>query len=241
MAEGKNGRCARSIASRRLWGLIAAAVVLSAAAPVPVAKHAPSVDRFDTVFAVAGEPAALHYRADYGGAGRRHVVEVWRDRDRRLKRVTDAAVETYVVHRSDGDFNMLVVDHRKRIVTEVGRTSLYRLGNFTDWFDLAHGLRHPKETYRLVAVASGNASTAELAAASKPVDRCQFYDLIEATRTTRVCWSARDRLPLLMLTSSGAVIWRVTAIDRTPLANTVFRVPDKGYVRINANRDAERD
>lgn len=231
MFKGKGRRHQRP-ATWRAWGLIAAAIVLSGAAPATQ----PRVDRFDTIFATAGEPAALHYRGEFGGAGPRHVVEVWRDRDRRLKRVTDTAVETYVAHKPGGtDFNMLVVDRRKRIVTEIDRTNLYRLGNFTDWFDLAHGLRHPKGTYRLIPAVVAPVTT------PKPIDRCEWYDLVENARATRVCWSSRDRLPLLMLSSNGAVIWRVTAIDRAPLAENIFRIPDKGYVRINANRDAERD
>ena len=236
MFKDKGGRRWRLAASRRSWGLIAAAGIVTGGTPAAIPLHAsPRADPFDTIFTIAGEPAALHYRAEFGGAGPSHVVEVWRDRDRRLKRVTDTAVETYAAHKPGGaNFNMLVVDHRKRIVTEIGRDSLYRLGNFTDWFDLAHGLRHPKGAYRLAAATAP-------AASPKPVDRCEWYNLVENARATRVCWSVHDRLPLLILASNSSLLWRVTALDRTPFAKDIFRIPDKGYVRINANRDAERD
>ncbi len=208
--------------------LLTAAVALTAAAP-----HAAPSQKFETVFAAAGEPATLHFRADYGTGPAMHHLEVWRDHDKQLKRVTDGIVETYVAHAADGvDFRMIIVDNRKRIVTTIDRANLYRLGNFTDWFDLGHGLRHPKGVYTL---GPGKAP----AGAPKPFAACRWYDLAEGPRTTHVCWSADYRLPLV-IAPGGAAMWHVTAIDRMVPA-TAFRIVDKGYVRMNANRDIEPD
>ncbi|UAJ09540.1 hypothetical protein [Polymorphobacter megasporae] len=208
--------------------LLLAAVALTAAAPHP----APS-QKFETVFATGGEPAMLHFHTDYGTGLAVHHLEVWRDRDKQLKRVTDGLVETYVAHAADGiDFRMIIVDNRKRIVTTIDRANLYRLGNFTDWFDLGHGLRHPKGAYML---GPGKAP----AGAPKPFAACRWYDLVEGQRTTRICWSTEYHLPLVIAPGGGA-IWRVTSID-TVVPKTAFRIVDKGYVRMNANRDIEPD
>jgi hypothetical protein len=205
-----------------------AAVALTAAAPRAIPGP-----RFETVFATAGEPAMLHFRAEYSAGPATHHLEVWRDHDKQLKRVTDGIVETYVAHARDGiDFRMIIVDNRKRIVTTIDRANLYRLGNFTDWFDLGHGLRHPKGAYTL---GPGKAP----AGAPKPFADCRWYDLVEGPRTTHVCWSTDYRLPLVIAPGGGAM-WHITAIDRV-VPDAAFRIVDKGYVRMNANRDIEPD
>ncbi|SPK77245.1 protein of unknown function (plasmid) [Cupriavidus taiwanensis] len=43
---------------------------------------------------------------------------------------------------------MTVVDYSKRVTTRINRINLVRLGHISDWFDLAHGLRHPNWTLR---------------------------------------------------------------------------------------------
>jgi len=98
------------------------------------------------------------------------------------------------------------LDLKKHIHTRIDRTNLYRIGNFTDWFDLAHGLKHPKGEYRLE-----KASTP--AKAPEPLSPCQWYDLIQSDRATHICWSARYRLPMLIVTSEGQTAWRISAVD----------------------------
>ena len=190
---------------------------------------------FEKIFSPTGEPAALHYRAAFKAQGTDHQLEVWRDGDRRVKRVTDQVLVSYGV-RTPGDpnFQLQLLDLRKRISTHIDRTTMYRLGNFIDWFDLTHGLRQPKGSYRL------ERSTAP-AGAVGPIGPCDWYTLTQAGRATRLCWSRSERLPLLIVGEDGSLAWRITALDRNAPAAGVFTVADKGFVRVDAVRDADRD
>jgi len=190
---------------------------------------------FEQAFSDKGEPSALHYQAVFKSRDGQHHLEVWRDADRRVKRRTDDAVETYVFRRpGDPEFHMSILDVKRHIHTQIDRTNLYRIGNFTDWFDLAHGLKHPKGTYRLVRAQAPEE-------APKAIHPCQWYDLIQDERTTHICWSAQERLPLLIQSQGGEVVWRVATLDRKPIASKTFEIHDEGFVRNDANQDIERD
>ena len=123
---------------------------------------------------------------------------------------------------------------KKRIHTRIDRTNLYRIGNFTDWFDLAHGLRHPMGEYR---VAKAQAPEG----APKAITACQWYDLTEDQRITHICWSAQSRIPLVIQAQDGAVVWRVAALDQKPIPAKTFDIHDEGFIRNDANQDIERD
>jgi hypothetical protein len=205
---------------------VAAAVWASAAAKEP---------RFEQVFAEKGEPSALHYQATYNSRGAEHRLEVWRDGGNRLKRRTDDAIETYVFRKAgEAEFSMSILDMKKRIHTRVDRTNLYRIGNFTDWFDLAHGLRHPIGEYRIAKIQPPPD-------APKAIKTCEWYDLSESRSGVRVCWNARSHLPLLIQSRSGEIVWRVLALDTKPIPANAFEIHDEGFVRNDANRDIEGD
>jgi hypothetical protein len=222
-------------------GLAGVSAAAGAATPKTAAGE-PGL-RFEQVFSDDGEPPALHYRADYGAnhganhgaAGAPHRLEVWRDGGRRLVRRTDGVIETHVAHRpGDPDFQLVVLDLQRKIETRIARDDLYRIGNFTDWFDLAHGLRHPRAAYRLTVSAAP-------AHAPKPLQACNWYTLAQGGHSTRLCWSAAARLPLLMLDDSGQVLWQVTALDSKPAAAAVFEVHDIGFVHNDASQDISND
>ena len=83
--------------------------------------------------------------ATFASRGAPHKLEVWRDGDRRVKRVTDRAVTSFASHKPGSpEFQLSILDARRRIHTRIDRVDMYRIGWFTDWFDLTHGLRHPK-------------------------------------------------------------------------------------------------
>lgn len=191
--------------------------------------------RFDQVFAERGEPSALHFRASFFSKGARHQLEVWREGESRLKRLTDEAVEMHVVRHGPGpEFDMTVLDLDRKIETRIGRTNLYRIGNFTDWFDLAHGLRHPKGAYELAL------SVAPIGA-PKPVGACDWYDLKQSGHINHICWSRRYKIPLLMQAEGGQLLWQVIDVAATPLPRNIFDVHDDGFVRNDADQDIERD
>lgn len=190
--------------------------------------------RFDDVFSVKGEPVATHFQATYLAGGTEHQLEVWRD-GMHVRRHTDARSDTYAVREKSGaGYRMAVLDLQKKIRTDIDRDNLYRIGHFSDWYDLGHGLRHPQGSYQLTAASAP-------AGAPAPVAPCQWFDLQQAGRTTHLCWSKRSRLPLLMQSQDGALVWKVNRLDHQPVKAEVFAVHDAGFIRNDANRDIEQD
>ena len=190
---------------------------------------------FDQVFNDKGEPVALHYQGVYTNQSGEHRLEVWRKGQQQLKRRSDDSIETYVVHGSgEAEYQMWVLDLNKKINTRIDRTNLYRIGNFTDWFDLAHGLRHPKGEYHLVSAAAP-------AQAPKAVEPCKWFDLTQQGHTSHICWSDRTRLPLQIVAQDGRLVWNVSKLDRGALAAEIFVIHDQGFIRNDANQDIEPD
>lgn len=216
-------------ASRSLVLCTAAAAVFSA----PYARAA--APDFDRVFSTRGEPPATHFQATYLAGGLEHHVEVWRDGDRRIRRRTDDKAESFAI-RTPGspDYRLSVLDLGRKIRTDIDRANLYRIGQFTDWFDLGHGLRHPKGDYRLVPAATPHGPAHAIGA-------CGWVALVQGARTTHVCWSATAKLPLLIQAADGRIVWRVTSVDHKAIAEQVFVIHDAGFVRNDANADIERD
>lgn len=203
---------------------------------VAVSFDAPAKElKFEQAFSDKGEPVALHYQADFTSKGAKHQMEVWRDGDQRVKRRTDDAIETYAFRKSgDSEFHMSILDLKKRIHTQIDRTNLYRIGNFTDWFDLAHSLKHPMGEYKIAKSQAPDG-------APKAIEACQWYDLNQNSQTTYICWSTQNRIPLLIQAQHGEVVWRVTNLDRKTIPAKTFEIHDKGFIHNDANQDIERD
>jgi len=198
---------------------------------------------FDHVFSTRGEPAATHFQATYFAGGREHHVEVWRDGGRRIRRRTDDKAESFAVHTTDNkpgnksagpDYRLAVLDLDRKIRTDIDRDNLYRIGQFTDWFDLGHGLRHPQGEFRLVPAATPHG-------AGHPIGACSWVALVQGAQTTHVCWSAQAKLPLLIQAADGRTVWRVTHVDHKAIPDKVFAIHDEGFIRSDANADIERD
>lgn len=190
--------------------------------------------RFEEVFADA--PVSLHYRAEYQARGASHRLEAWMDGGVRLKRVTDGQVASYAERASpqEPEYSLTVLDLQRRISTRIDRSNLFRIGSFTDWFELAHALRHPRAGYEL-------ARTAAPAGAARPVAACDWYQLTQEGRSSRVCWSQAAALPLVIVSEEGQEVWRVTQLQRGTVPAAVFEVHDADFVRNDANGDIERD
>lgn len=222
-------RSARGRQSLRLLPL----ALLGASFAVAAAPARP--DQFNRVFAAEGEPRYLHYQVMYQSNGAIHRLEVWREGDKRIKRLTDDTVASYAFHPAPGPgYRLSVLDLKRRIHTLVDRTNLYRIGAFADWYDLGHGLRHPMGPYTL--------------APGKPMARvpwlpavCHWYDLTQEGGTTHICWDSQDHLPLLIADANNRILYRVLSIDPRPFPAGVFTINDKGFVRNNANQDISPD
>jgi len=192
---------------------------------------------FESIFQAGSEPDSLSYRASFEGPDGSHTLQVWRDRQTRLRRKTDDAVDTYVV-RSNADsfdYQMTVVDYRKRITTRINRNNLIHLGHFSDWFDLAHGLRHPVGAYRLARATAPSK-------APVPALPCRWYALTQGNDTHRICWSAREHLPMVIWSDRAALaVWRVVNVDNRPIDDDVFLLHDTDFVHNDASADIDRD
>jgi hypothetical protein len=210
--------------------------VLCRAAAAAFSSHAADAGPgFDQVFSTRGEPPATHFQATYVSGGAEHHVEVWRDGDRRIRRRTDDKAESFAVHKAGSpDYRLSLLDLDRKIRTDIDRDNLYRIGQFTDWFDLGHGLRHPKGDFRLVPAATPHG-------AQHPIGACTWVALVQGAQTTHVCWSAVAKLPLLIQAADGRTVWRVTNVDHKPIPDKVFAIHDEGFIRNDANADIERD
>lgn len=208
--------------------LLLALAATSASASVPALE-------FEHVFHERGEPEQIYYRAEYETEERPHRLEVWRDRDHRLRRRTDDAIETFVFKPvPEADWRMVVLDLRRKVRTDIDRANLARIGHFSDWFSLSHALARPAGPYQLAAASA----PAGLASALGP---CQWYALTQGGAASRICWSAAWHLPLLIVGHDDKLQWRVTKVDTQPLPPVVYQIHDQGFARANANEDMLAD
>jgi hypothetical protein len=222
------------VSSRRCRA-IGVLLVLSAGAAVPLAEADASLD-FDRTFNDVHEPPTSHYIATYRLADGEHRLEVWRDRSLHLRRRTDDAIETYVDRPvGDTEWSMVVLDLRRRIRTDIDRTSLFRIGHFPDWFSMAHSLSRPAGPYRLTEVP--RREEPRLATAAP----CRWYALSQGARTTRICWSVAQRAPLLIIDESDTRLWAIDHLDTLPLPGAVFAFDDRGFVRNDTHADIKGD
>jgi hypothetical protein len=190
---------------------------------------------FDKTFDIPGEPRQVHYAVRYTLNGQTHASETWRDRDSRILRRTDGRIETHVDRNGrDVEWHMVVLDLPRKIRTDIDRTNLLRIGQFTDWFSLSHGLSRPAGAYTLTAADAAPS-------AAKPVAPCRWYDLKRGGSDSRICWSRQLHLPMLITDGSGNVQWQVTQVDTRKLPASVFAIRDQGFVRNNANEDIRTD
>ncbi len=220
-------------ASKRRAVLLSAAV---AAGFPTISAAAARVDaglRFDRAFATDAAPPHFHARLAYRAPDGVHHVELWRDGTSRVRRDTDERLVTIATRRRahDADFRLDLFDRHRRLHTIVDRTSLYQVGRFSDWDDLAFGIRRPAGRYRLTALS--NRATA--------LAPCRWFALEREGRQTQICWSREQAFPMLIRDGAGQQIWRVTAFDHAPPAPALFRPDDKGYVVNNAIRDITGD
>ncbi|WP_375383018.1 hypothetical protein [uncultured Sphingomonas sp.] len=213
----------------------AAAYASVAAAGTGGAAPAPT-SPFDAVFTATGEPSFLHATVMFAGDGAVHRMELWRDHERRMLRTTDGRITTLATRTQGAGYELVVLDHRRRTSTRISRDNLYRIGAFTDWFDLGHGLRHPRGGYRLARTEGAVPGT--LPATPTP---CRWFDLSQTGGIAHICWSDRDKLPLLIADTGWRPVWRVVAIDRAVIPAQRFALDDRDYVHNDANRDVEGD
>ena len=158
-----------------------------------------AVTNWERNFPTRAAPENVYFKARYADArGRMHDLQVWRQGDLRLRRKTDEAINLYVEKNDDGEYLYRLVDHARRLLIRVDRSSLYRMGTFSDWAGLAHVLNAPRGEYTVTGLGTG----VQLLAAGE----CTWMQLEIATppgEASRICWSEAWGLPLEIRTRQG--------------------------------------
>ena len=112
------------------------------------------ISQWDAAFPTRDAPQQVYFRAGYhDDVGRTHRLEVWREADLRLRRRTDEAIDLYVEKSGSGEYEYRLIDHDRKILIRADRTTLYRIGVFSDWIGLAHVLKVPRGGYRVTEAA----------------------------------------------------------------------------------------
>jgi hypothetical protein len=189
---------------------------------------------FDRTFESADQQQHSHYIANYRLQDGEHRVEVWREGDTRIRRRTDDAIETFLTRPSGSvEWTMTILDLRRKVRTDVDRTSLLRVGHFTDWFAQAHSLTRPRGNYLLEVVGAVGGVT--------PIAACQWYRLTVADHASTICWSVAHAVPLVVIDQSDEIVWRVIELSSGALGPEVFTIEDTGFARNDANEDIRGD
>jgi hypothetical protein len=192
---------------------------------------------WQTAFPTAAAPPQVHFRADYrDAAGREHELEVWRQSDRRLRRTTDGAIDLYVEKSASGEYEYRLVDRSRKLLIDADRTTLYRIGVFSDWISLAHVLKVPHGEYR---VTQADRQSPALPGGSCVWKRLEVMTL--APSTSEICWSARWGLPLEIDSGNEQDGWkpdfRLQAVEPFAPRPEIFAVPREGLLEIDTGGD----
>ena len=194
---------------------------------------------WERAFPTRSAPPQVHFVAGYrDGVGRMHQIEVWRESDFRLRRKTDAAIELYVEKSAPGEYEYRLIDRERKILFHADRTSLYRIGVFSDWAGLAHVLDVPRGKYRVTA------GTRQPPAS--PREDCVWKRLEVMTPgsiPSEICWSSRWGLPLAIGTESEKDGWQsrfsIESLETFAPGPETFGVAHEGLLEIDVVPDAE--
>ena len=196
--------------------------------------------KWDTVFSKRNTPQSLQFSAHFwDGKGAEHRLKYWREGGTRLRRNTDDHVDVMVERLHDGEYRYHVLDHRKKIITDIDQTNLVRIGRFIHWDDLAHIVTKPKVDSRL-----SKSPAKDLVVNGA---RCQWYLATPTAVTTaptlsqHICWSVALGIPLKMTQASAGqaetTTWQVDTVSTKKLTDAAFTAHVAGYAVVDANQD----
>ncbi|MHB1621526.1 MAG: hypothetical protein ACYCTY_16510 [Sulfuricella sp.] len=214
--------------------------------PTPSVKSASDTIRtWNKAFPTAAAPSNVHFIAHYfDDRGTRHQIEAWRSGHNFLHRRTDGRIDLYAVaEQPGGEVHYRMVDQHRKIVADVSRTNLYRIGVYSDMFGLAHVLDTPKEPYHLENIGRDGAPK------DIKAKGCQWHALVRTqSKPTRslVCWSAAWGLPIVIVDADAALkevfrTDRVEKIDSKQAIKTLHALPPtpEGYALVNVNEEID--
>jgi hypothetical protein len=177
----------------------------------------------------AARAPLVHLVAHYEDSSGPHRLELWRAADGRLRRDTDNALTLLVTHAPSGEPRYRVYDHDRRLAITVSRSSLHRVGLFSDLQSLAHVVNRPIGHYTI---------TDEKRREKNRIGDCHWFALAAPPDSPpqHVCYSTRWGVPLLIRNAEGNVRFEVHAID-TAVADGSFIPVAAGYGEIDADSD----
>lgn len=216
-----------------------AAAENSAAANTGSTPASPISLQWQQVFASHNAARYLEFTAHYRDAkGAEHRLHYWRDGNKRLRRNTDGNADLMVEHLASGEYRYHVIDHRKKIITHIDQTNLQRIGQFTNWDNLARALTTPPLG---ATITKSNAADFSL-----DKYRCTWYDVAPVVQAgsaaphQQICWSRSLGIPLKITTSTaGEVVttWQVDKVSTAKLGDAAFTANISGYAVVDANQD----
>jgi hypothetical protein len=176
---------------------------------------------------------SIYFEARYIDArGVEHHQQVWREGSSRLRRVTDDRLDLTVERDTDGEYQYRLGDRARHIMILADRTSLYRVGIFSDWEGLAHGLSEPRGPYEL-ATPGGALELSGIA-------RCAWTTMTMKTdfqSTNRICWSADWGVPISIQIKRGndwVTQFAIMEVRTFEPSDATFQIDGIGYVEIDA-------
>ncbi len=190
-------------------------------------------------FPTLAAPQQVYFRAEYrDNVGRTHELEAWREADRRLRRRTDAALDLYVEKSGPGEYLYRLIDHDRKILIHADRTTLYRIGIFSDWVGLAHVLNVPRGGYRVTQASRQSPAALRGECVWKRLELTMPFP-----STSEICWSSRWGLPLEIGASDENHGWNprfsVQEVRTFAPEPQIFSISPEGLVEIDAGPNDE--
>ena len=180
-------------------------------------------------FSAGQGPSELHLQAQYSDAKGLHSLELYRQGQRRLRKITDNRLELHAQLGDDNEMNYVWIDRAKSLVQKVSRTNLYRIGSPFEFSSAATMLTKPHTDFS-VAQASPDTPI------ETPMGACTLYRVELKGASQEICWSPTWGIPLFL---RGNGFWlKVTSLDSTA-HDADFVVDIKGMRVIDANEQID--
>ncbi len=188
---------------------------------------------WNTAFTADQAPQQVYLQAHYlDSKGMPHVLQMWREGQQQLTRLTDHSVMISISRETGAEDNYQLYDLKRNTVASADRSHLYRIGIYASWNDMAHILTRPQGAYAITADPSTPQSTSW--------GSCSWYQLSIPDQDDRhICWSSVWALPL-MIKQNHKLIFDVSVLNTS--APAVFTDTARvHYTRIDTNDDIDTD
>jgi hypothetical protein len=188
---------------------------------------------WNAAFPADQAPQQVYLQAHYlDSKGVPHVLQMWREGEQQLTRLTDHSVMISITRQAGAEDNYQLYDLKRHTVTSADRSHLYRIGIYARWNSMAHILTMPQGAYTITAE--------QLAPQSTIWGSCSWYQLSIPDQDDRhICWSSAWGLPLL-IKQHNLLIFDVMALN-TSAPEIFANIAQLRYTRIDTHDDIDTD